>query len=140
MILDALNKAYSSAKVKGWNTIYIGVDIHDTIVKANYDTTSIPKVWLNGAKEALQFLSLRKDIKLILYTCSHNNEIAQYIKWFKDNSIVFIDANRNGEVPNTALGCYDNKPYFNLLFDDKAGFVESDWYIVSNFFKNFPEL
>lgn len=43
MILDALNKAYSSAKVKGWNTIYIGVDIHDTIVKANYDTKGMVK-------------------------------------------------------------------------------------------------
>lgn len=140
MILNSLEKAYSSAKVKGWNTIYVAIDIHDTIVKANYDNTNIPKEWLSGAKECLQMLSQRKDVVLILYTCSHQKEVDQYLVWFKENGIIFRDCNQNLAVPNTGLGCYDQKPYFNLLLDDKAGFIESDWLMIKEFFERTPEL
>lgn len=140
MLLDTLKKQYQNAKNKGWDKLYIAVDIHDTIVHGNYITDVLPTEFLVGAKETLQELSKRNDVCLILYTCSHPSEIVKYLEFFTKRGINFKYVNENPEVPNNALGCYTDKMYFNLLLDDKAGFVESDWYAISNFFKETPEL
>lgn len=43
--------------------------------------------------------------------------------------------NENLEVKNTTYGFYEHKPYFNLLFEDKAGFdAEIDWFILYKYF------
>lgn len=136
MLIEALEKSIENAKRKKWNKIYIAVDIHDTIVHGNYIADVLPTDFLFGAKETLKYLSKRNDICLILYTCSHPHEIIKYLKFFKDRDINFQYVNENPEVPNNALGCYDDKMYFNILLDDKAGFVETDWYVIYNFFNN----
>ena len=71
-----------------------------------------------------------KDVVMILYTCSHPHEIEQYIQYFKDNGIRFDYINENPEIPTNleGYGCYDKKPYMNVLFEDKAGFDgDKDW-------------
>jgi hypothetical protein len=136
MLLDGLEKAYNSAIIKGWDKIYIAVDIHDTIVHGNYVADVLPTEFLVGAKQTLQYLSKRADVCLILYTCSHPYEIVKYQQFFSKHGINFQYANCNPEVPNNALGCYTDKLYFNLLLDDKAGFIEADWLIIFNFFKS----
>ena len=30
----------------------------------------------------------------------------------------------------TTLGCFQKKPYFNIILDDKAGFEESDREVI----------
>ena len=83
----------------------------------------------------MKYLSKRSDICLILNTCSHPHEIEKYLEFFKARDIHFKYVNENPEVPNNALGCYDDKFYFNILLEDKAGFIESDWYVIYTFFK-----
>lgn len=136
MLLDGLEKAYNSAIIKGWDKIYIAVDIHDTIVYGNYIADVLPTEFLFGAKETLKYLSKRPDVCLILYTCSHPGEIVKYQEFFAKRDINFQYVNCNPEVPNNALGCYTDKLYFNLLLDDKAGFIEDDWYTIFKFFKS----
>lgn len=140
MLRNALERCLQSARKKNWDTIYIAVDIHDTIVKGNYNTDELPTEWLSDAKEALQYLSQRKDIVLLLYTCSHPAEIEKYFKFFESNGITFKYANENPDVPNNALGCYTNKMYFNILLEDKAGFDPAEWRDIMEFFKANPSI
>ena len=65
---------------------------------------------------------------MIMYTCSHPHEIEQYLEFFKKHNIDFKFVNENPEVPDAAYGYYQDKFYFNVLFEDKAGFLpDRDW-------------
>lgn len=126
----AFKNAFIKAKERNWDVIYIAIDIHDTIIKANYKPKEIPTEFYPFAIECLRKLTSRKDIKLILYTCSHPHEIDQYLQMFEANDIHFDFVNENSDVVTdlNGYGNYDKKPYFSALFDDKAGFnPERDW-------------
>jgi hypothetical protein len=126
-----------SAQDKKWDKIYIAVDIHNTIVYGNYNKNGLPTEYISNSKEVLQYLSTRKDIVLIIYTCSHPSEITKYLSFFKKDSIIFKYANENLDIHNDSLGCYNKKIYFNLLLEDKAGFnAETDWTILYEYIKN----
>ena len=123
-IISAIHKAFQIKKTRNWETIYFAIDIHDTIIKSNYQSGNIPTDFYPHAIEALQALTLRKDIKLILYTCSHPHEILEYLDLFKSHDICFDFVNENSDIKTNpqGYGNYDRKPYFNVLLDDKAGF------------------
>jgi hypothetical protein len=115
---------------RGWDKTYWFFDIHGTILKPNYQYGNIPKEFYPHAKEAMQFISKLDDVCMVLYTCSHPHEIEQYLEFFKDNGIHFQYVNENPEVATdlNGYGCYDKKPYINVLFEDKAGFnPETEW-------------
>ena len=59
---------------------------------------------------------------MFLFTCSHPHEIEGYLELFESNDIHFKFVNENPEVVDFKYGYYEKKPYFNLLFEDKAGF------------------
>jgi hypothetical protein len=136
MILEAFERAFFNARKKNWDKIYVAIDIHDTIVRGNYRTDVLPTEFYPFAKKVLQHLSSRQDIVLILNTCSWPEEIEKYINFFKVYGIDFLYTNENPEVPNTALGCYTTKFYFNVMIEDKAGFnAENEWEELYNYFK-----
>lgn len=118
-------------KVKrNWDKTYWAFDIHGTILIPNYSYGNTPKEFYPMAKETLQFISKLPDVCMILYTCSHPHEIAEYVKLFEENDIDFKFVNENPEVPTdiNGYGCYDKKLYMNVLFEDKAGFEpEKEW-------------
>ena len=122
MIVSAIKKAFGTARKMGWEKTYWAFDIHETILKPNWDATQIPTEFYDGAKETLRLLSDRSDIVMFLYTCSHPRDTDQYLAYFKSHGIHFDFVNENPEVKNSDLGYYDKKPYFNVLLDDKAGF------------------
>lgn len=125
-------RTYNKKEPRRWDTIYWAVDIHDTCIVANYNGNEVPKEFFPMAKETLFRLSERKDTKLILYTCSYPEEIAQYVSFFKDHQIHFDYANENPEAGNTAYGFFEHKPYFQILLEDKAGFEpNTDFYEIS---------
>lgn len=141
MLLNVLEKQYNNAIKKNWDKLYIFVDIHDTVIVGNYSETVLPTEFCPEAKEALQYLSQRKDVVLILYTCSWPTEVVKYQEFFKEYGIIFKYCNENPDVMNNRLGYYSQKPYFNVLLEDKAGFVpETDWPTIVNFFKTRPIL
>jgi hypothetical protein len=89
----------------------------------------------------MRYLSGRKDCKLVLYSCSHAKDLVQYYNYFSMLGITFNYINENPECTNSAYGNYDNKPFYNLLLDDKAGFnPTTDWTILVDSFKTFPIL
>lgn len=148
MNLFNIEKTFSIMEKKGWNKVYWAIDVHETILKPNWDamaTSGIPHEWYPNAKEVLQEISNRGDITLILYTCSYDNEIVEYIKFFKENKINFECVNCNPEVKNTRYGKFDTKFYFNVLLDDKSGFEGeldenkiNDWIRIREVLKKYP--
>jgi len=129
-VISAIYKAFEHKEKRNWDTIFFAIDIHDTIIKSNYQTGNIPTEFYPNAIVGLQELTLRKDIKLILYTCSHPHEILEYLKLFRKYNIFFDFINENTDVKTNlqGYGNYEQKPYFNVLLDDKAGFNPiSDW-------------
>jgi hypothetical protein len=140
-ILRAIQKNHFDALIKHptWGFTYWFCDIHSSIVIPNYNNNKIPTEFYPYAKEVLQMLSKRDDVVLALYTCSHPHEQEEYIKFFKENDIDFKYVNKNPEVKtnNNGYGYYEDKPYFNVLIEDKAGFdAEVDWLEIKNYFNN----
>ena len=75
MITRAIEKAFRVAKEKGWDKTFWAIDLHETVIKPNWQAGTIPTEFYPLAKEALQMISNMKDITLIMYTCSHPHEI-----------------------------------------------------------------
>lgn len=131
MITKAIRNAFKHASDRSWERTYWAVDIHGTMIVPNYKGGDVPNEFYPWAKEVLQRISQREDIVLILFTCSHPNELNQYRSLFTEHNIRFQYINENPEVTNGAYGCYDQKIYFNVLFEDKAGFdPHEDWKLV----------
>ncbi len=141
MISKAIKKAFKLAELRGWDKTYWAIDIHETILEPNWSDIVLPSKFYPLAKEALQLMTSRKDICCILYTCSHPSEIEKYIALFAKHNIHFSYVNENPEVINKRYGNYSKKPYFNVLFEDKAGFdALSDWEKVIEVLKEHPEI
>ncbi len=128
MITTAIEAAVELAQTRGWDKTYWAFDLHGTILVPNYKKGDIPTEFYKDAKEALQMISKVPQICMIMYTCSHPHEITQYFEFFKQHNINFKYVNENPEVPDAAYGYYQDKFYFNVLFEDKAGFLPArDW-------------
>ena len=126
-----IDNSFQIMKERNWEHFYMFIDIHATILYPDYG--GIAKIYYPLAKEILQKLCIEPRIKLIMYTCSHPHEIDEYIEFFKKDNIVFDYINKNPEVENTRGGYFVDKPYMNVLLDDKGGFNGLyDWYILNN--------
>jgi hypothetical protein len=140
MILKAIARCFQQAKEKNWDKTYWAVDIHGTSIVPNYQGGDIPKEFYPYACETLQLLSSRDDIVLILFTCSYPNEIEEYLDYFRSFNIHFKYSGKNPEVDNGEYGYFRDKPYFNVLFEDKAGFDPGEWPAVLNYLKEYWKL
>lgn len=128
-------KTFELKKEKNWKYIYIAIDIHGTILKPchkekeNYE-------YFPYAKETLQFISNMDDIKLILFTSSHEKNIKDYIAHFQNDNIHFCYINENKDVDSDEIGCYDKKFYTDIGIDDKFGFdANTEWLELFELFK-----
>lgn len=137
MITKSIIRCIHTAIAKGWEKTYWAIDIHGTIMIPNYKVGEITKEYYPWAKEVLQLLSIRKDVVLLLYTCSYPHEIEEYLSLFCQDGIQFQYVNENPEVTDGGYGHYKNKFYFNILLEDKAGFdPHTDWESIHTFLKN----
>jgi hypothetical protein len=115
---------------KEWYETYWAFDLHGTIVKPNYKDVTYPAEYYPYAKKTLQLLTKRPDVKMILWTSSFPHEINEYVKRFEADEIQFDAINENPGISskNGNFGYYDDKFYFNVLFEDKAGFnPDKEW-------------
>lgn len=131
-IIRAFEAAFYRAKENNWDYIVVLIDIHDTIFKATYSKEENYE-YIGKAKDALQVMSARKDIKIILWSSTFN-KIQYILQLYKDN--IIVDAfNRNIDgIENTGIACFDEKPYFNVGIDNAFGFdPERDWEDIYNY-------
>ena len=131
-IIKAFEAAFYRAKENNWDYIVVLVDIHDTIFKATYSKEENYE-YIGKAKDALQVMSARKDIKIILWSSTFSK--VQYIlKLDKDNIIVDAFYRNIDGIENTEIACFDEKPYFNVGIDNAFGFEpERDWDDIYNY-------
>ena len=141
-IASAVYKQYEVAKSRNWDRMYWAVDLHGTLILPNYEKMKAEDVvYYPAALEVMRLLSIRPDIRLIMYTCSWPSEIAEYQKRFVQDRILFNWVNQNPEVDHTEYGYYTDKPYFNILLDDKSGFDPGeDWAAILKAMKELPQL
>lgn len=129
-----LEKQYLRMKERGWKKLYFVVDVHEVILKPNYDTDYSTEYY-PLAKEVLQMLSKREEIVLIMWTASIEEHRIKYQKEFEKEGINFQYINENPEVINTDWGDYKSKMYCNVGFDDKFGFDPSiHWEEIKYFY------
>jgi hypothetical protein len=125
-----LERAFKTKEERGWDKIYIAIDFHDTIFKGYYQTDQDFEFY-PYAEEILQNWTSRDDIVLIAYTCSHAEDFEKVNKWMNSYGINFEYLNENPECGNTDLAAFHKKFYFNVVLDDKGGFVGGeDWLYI----------
>jgi len=142
MIDKWIDKMFSHSFEKEWFETYWAFDVHGVILKPNYRKNHFHAEFYPYAKETLQLLSKRPDIILIMFTSSYPEEIQYYYKTFIENGIHFNYVNENPEIDSLKgnFGHYEKKFYFNVLFEDKAGFDPlTDWEPVYNLLKRYEE-
>ena len=126
-IAKAFEAAFRRKREKGWEKIYVVVDIHDTILRACYANEETYD-YLPYAREALQLMSSRDDICLILWSGCYPETMETYRDQFARDGIHFDYINENPEVGNTSFQDFSAKLYFNVGIDDKFGFdPTTDW-------------
>lgn len=129
-LIKYINKLFEEKKEMGYDTLYIMVDIHNTILKPSFDKKETFE-YFPYAKETLQMLSAMEDVKLIMWTSSYEDKIVMYLDHFKENGIFFDYVNENPEYENLSFACFDTKFYYDIGIDDKFGFdANIDWEIL----------
>jgi len=136
-ILKSIEREFEIMEKKGWDRIFFMFDLHGTVIVPNRIVGNTEIIYYPYAKETLQLISNRDDLDLNIYTCSHDEEIKEYQRKFKEDGINFKYVNENPDVKSNGYGNYEKKPYMNVLFEDKAGFFgETDWKYIYDYFKN----
>ena len=132
-IVRSFETAFKRMKEKGWDKIYILVDIHDTVFEATYSKDEYYR-WFPYAKEALHLMSINPRISLILWSSSYTDAIEKYIDTFEKSKIHFDMVNVNKETEDNELSCFSQKTYFNVGIDDKFGFdARVDWEMIYHY-------
>jgi len=135
MITDAFIQAYKIMNQRNWDYLYIAVDLHGTICTGLY-TNNQNINFYPDAIETLSLLSSRKEVKLILFTSTHQKDIVRYLNIMRMKDINFDYVNENPECPSTDLADFSTKFYFSVLLDDKAGFnPEIDWTLIYDYYQ-----
>jgi len=137
MIIKAIEKSFKRKAERGWPFTFWAIDLHETVLLPNWSDET-PEEFYPLAESVLKKLSSRGDIKLIMYTCSWPDEIKKYLNFFESRGIKFDYVNTTPDLENTTYGFYRDKPYFNVLLDDKAGFDPyTDWPIIDEALNKF---
>ena len=104
--------------------LYIG----NTLVAQDTVTDDSDLDYYPYAREALQLMTNRDDICMILWSGCYDEQMAMYRSHFAEEGIRFDYANENPEVGKTSFQNFEVKLYFNVGIDDKFGFeAETDW-------------
>jgi hypothetical protein len=133
MIVDWIDKMFKHSFEKQWFLTYWAFDIHGVIFRPNYRKNSKDAVYYPMAKETLQLISKRSDIVMIMFTSSYPEEIKHYYEVLKNDGIIFKYINENPDIDSLKgnFGYYENKFYYNVMFEDKAGFdPEVEWHQI----------
>lgn len=127
-----LERAFKLKEERNWEYMYIGIDFHDVIFPGYYDMHQELNFYPH-AKEVLRHWTERSDIVLIAWTSSHAEHFNAVSESLKPHGIRFDYLNSNPECPTTKLANFDQKFYFNVILDDKAGFEgDKDWLAIIN--------
>lgn len=132
-IVDTFKQAFKKMNHKKWDTIYVFVDMHETVVLPTYETKKSEEFY-NKSIETLQLMSKHKNVKLILWSSSLPEINLSYKEQFRLLGIEIAAINSNPFEENTSYADFKTKPYMSVILDDKAGFRPGDWVFLYDYF------
>lgn len=129
--MNFITKAFKKNKSKGWNKIFICVDLHEVIITPTYSRLNDGAEIYPHARAVLQRWTEREDVCLILWTCSHDNALRDIRDRLANEGILFDYVNENPEVPSSDICDFSGKFYMDIGLDDKFGFdAANDWLAI----------
>ena len=124
-----IQRAFETKAVRGWETIYVAVDLHGTLIKPYHDCIEFYPV----AVEVIKWFNSRPDFKVILWTSTHFKETLDFLEALRENGLKADAINKNPFEKSSPRANFAVKFYFNILLDDKAGFdPETDWELIKH--------
>jgi hypothetical protein len=116
----------------GWDTVFIAIDLHDTIVygKLHPRYKSGQFDYFQHATDVLKHWTETPWIKLILFSSSSEKHINDFLTNVAEYGVKFDYVNKNPECSGTTkeTANFGEKFYYNVLLDDRAGFNgDEDW-------------
>ena len=138
-MIELFDKAFSLMSERNWDYIAVAVDLHGTVFVPTYSET-LAKEFYPHAEETLQLMSDHPKCLLYMYTCSHFRDRVNTSFYLKQRGIdMEIEAHPVMDqmgIKNSKFQDFVDKPYFNVLLDDKAGFDPNrDWVLLNEYFK-----
>lgn len=132
-IVKAVERAYRVMEERDWDTIYWCVDLHGVCLKSNYQQGGYE--WINEeALRTLQLINKLSESKIILWSSVYEEEKKDISRFFNGHGIILHGFNDNVYEKNTKVSSFDQKFYFSVLLDDKAGFdPETDWRAIGEY-------
>lgn len=137
---DLIKKRFEIASKRRWDKVIVAVDLHDTVMNSekynaaikNSQTVRHASKWAvyQQAILPLQMLTKRTDVKLVWYTGTDEKTLEIITSMlFAEYSIKFEGIAGGDEFELVHEGqSFENKPCFDILLEDKAGFdPEEDW-------------
>lgn len=133
----ALRKAFEEMESKKWDTIYVLVDFHGTVIKCHEGDE--PEFY-DKAIPVLKAMSDRRDITLIAWTGSHDSILLRILdRLWKRWGIHVKYVNQNPEIMSSDhYNASSGKLYFNVGIDDRFGFEQRDWNKLMKVLKHHP--
>jgi hypothetical protein len=124
----------------GWDTVFIAIDLHDTIVygKLHPRYKSGQFDYFQHATDVLKHWTETPWIKLILFSSSSEKHINDFLTNVAEYGVKFDYVNKNPECSGTTkeTANFGEKFYYNVLLDDRAGFNgDEDWAKIKLLFK-----
>lgn len=126
-IQKGISRAYNVAMERDHEMIFWCVDLHGTVLESNYSSDSFTFLNAEDTVPALQAISALPETRIILWSGIIDADRNQVVKLFNDNGIRVDWVNENPAVPSSGTGNFEQKFYFSILVDDKAGFCPTDW-------------
>lgn len=131
MIERAIERAYAVMEERNWDTVYWAIDLHGTVLKSNYENGGYEFI-SESVRDALRYIAALPESIIILWSSLHADEWNGVVEFFHKNGIRIDFHNCNPQVTNTETGNFDQKFYFSVLVDDKAGFHPDEWTTVAD--------
>jgi hypothetical protein len=136
-----IERSFRQKKERNWQRLYWLIDLHDTVSPGKYNKFNVGREFYPHAQEVLSYLTSREDMKLLLWTSSHMEAVHDILPWLEQHNIRFDAINENPFEPiETQLCDFSQKPYFNIILDDKAGFEgATDWGFIKKELRRLEE-
>ena len=82
-LINYINNLIKNKEKNGYKYLYFMIDVHNTILVPSFDEEE-KFIFYEYAKEVLQELTKRSDIKLIMWTSTYPESIGMYFRKFEE--------------------------------------------------------
>ena len=136
-IIKAIQIAMKKKEERKHQYLYWCIDIHGVLLSNTYTIDNKGAKYLSISTTCMREISEDPSNKIILWSSSHNSSIINVKNDLLGLGVRVDFINCNPDCPSTNICNFDEKFYFDILLDDKAGFEpQVDWCPIYHFLRN----